>query len=371
MNALKDYIAWPWGARFKHSPKLRVQVNNFLNSGTDCTHSLKSLLWLAPGDLIFLEFNSPALNPQPTQKNLMKAAALPPLRAWITFLALAFTFVGCASIRQDKLKTFADGVNTAKTQADMAFTAVNTLTSDAVIDYAAKQPTLDDKYFFDLLDSTSIAKWDASFLALEKYSQSLILLTGTDITKNYRDATVQLASQITDTGQNLKKEGLIPSAPQMSAGVATAFAELGNIVLEAKASADARSTIQKADPTVQRIFTKMASAIGRTENEGIRGTVYSHWELIKGAKKVDFLEGDASRRRTIAAQFSDAKSKQEAQDLVLASLEKSLLALADAHHALAQKSKFEVNASVAIVKQEAKNTNDLYTQMQTAVKTKQ
>jgi hypothetical protein len=285
-------------------------------------------------------------------------------------LALSLTFVGCASIRQDKLKTFADGVSTAKTQADTAFTAVNALTSDAVIDYAAKQTTLDDKYFFDVLDSTSIAKWDAAFLALQKYSQSLILLTGTDITKNYRDATVQLASQINETGQNLKKEGLIPSAPQMSAGLATAFAELGNLLLEAKASADARNTIQRTDPPVQRICTQMADAIGRNGKEGIRGTVYSHWELIKGAKKVDFLSADSPGKRTIAGQFSEAKSKQEAQDLVLGSLEKSLLALADAHHALAQKSKFEVNASVAIVKQEAKNTKDLYSQMQTAVKPK-
>src|SRR5205814_4858304 len=114
-----------------------------------------------------------------------------PRRA-ITYLAcitLSLTLVGCASVRQDKLKTFADGVSVAKTQADDAFVAVNTLTSQAVIDYAAKQPTLDDKHFFDVLDSDSIARWDATFSAMEKYCQSLLLLTGSDITKNYRDAT--------------------------------------------------------------------------------------------------------------------------------------------------------------------------------------
>jgi hypothetical protein len=291
------------------------------------------------------------------------------MHAYLAGFTLSLALVGCASVRQDKLKTFSEGVTTTKTQADAAFVAVNALASDAVVDYAAKQKTLDDKYFFDVLDSVSIARWDATFSALEKYSQSLILLTGSDITKSYRDATGELASQITETGQKLKTEGLISSAPQVSAGLATLFAELGNVLLEAKANADAKGTIRRADPTVQRIFNQMADAIGATGKEGIRGVVYTHWELVKGSQKVDFLEAnELSGKKAVASQFSDAKSRQQAQDLTLASLEKSLRALAEAHHALALDSKLEVAAAVAIVKQEAKNTKELSDKMQTATK---
>src|SRR5881394_3781536 len=91
-----------------------------------------------------------------------------PLRTstYLACIALSLTFAGCASVRQDKLKTFADGVNVAKGQADDAFISVNALASDAVIDYAAKQATLKDEYFFQVLDAESIARWDGLFLAM-------------------------------------------------------------------------------------------------------------------------------------------------------------------------------------------------------------
>src|SRR6266481_6670929 len=98
-------------------------------------------------------------------------------RTVLLWTAIALLLAGCSSIPSDKLAAFSQGVTTAKTQADTAFTAVNTLTSGAIIDYAASQPTLIDKNFYEVLDSTSVAKWDRVFAALEKYNQSLILLT--------------------------------------------------------------------------------------------------------------------------------------------------------------------------------------------------
>jgi hypothetical protein len=288
--------------------------------------------------------------------------------SFLVCVALSLVVISCASVRQDKLSTFSDGISAAKNQANTAFVAVNALASDAIIDYAAKQTTLDDKYFFEVLDSESIGRWNDVFSAMEKYSQSLVTLTGTDITKNYRNSTSDLASQMTETSQKLKTEGLVSSAPQLSAGLATAFAELGNVLLEAKASRDAKNAIRKADPTVQKIFVGMADVIGANGKKGIRGTVYTHWELIKGAKKVDFLSADPAGKRSTAADFADAMSKQMAQDLMLASLQKSLRALAEAHHALALDSKFEVKAAIAMVEQEAKNTKEISDKMQVAVK---
>jgi hypothetical protein len=290
--------------------------------------------------------------------------------ARVLLLTLVFLVASCRSIPSDKLAAFSTGVTTAKTQANTAFAAVNTLTSGVIIDYAAEQKSLNDQNFFTVLDAPSVARWDQVFSALEKYTQSLVLLTSKDITKEYKNGVVDLASQINDTSSKLQKEGLTSSAPQLSAGIATAFAELGNVLIKAKANADAKQTIRQLDPVVRTIFNDMADAIGATTKDGIRGTVHGNWERLKAQKKDDFLNSDAAKRHDIAAAYAEIKDKQTAQDLALASLQRSLRALADAHHALAQDSKFEVDAAVAIVKSEAADTKDMYNQMKTALGTK-
>src|ERR1039457_2395719 len=77
--------------------------------------------------------------------------------------ATVFLLASCSSIPSDKLATFSQGVTTAKTQADTAFTAVNTLTSSAIIDYAAQQDTLKDDNFFQVLDPDPLTSWDKAF----------------------------------------------------------------------------------------------------------------------------------------------------------------------------------------------------------------
>ncbi len=291
----------------------------------------------------------------------------------LAFVAASALLLGCKSVPSDKLAAFSTGVTTAKTQADTAFTAVNTLASDAIIDYAAKQDSLNEANFFQVLEPSAVAKWDQAFSALEKYSQSLILLTSKDVNKDYKDATVALASQINATGETLQKDGLISSKPQLSAGVAAAFSELGSIIINARATSEAKNIIRRADPKVSQICNGMADLIGANNSRGIRGTVSAHWALLKAVKQADFLKTakDAPKRHDLAVAFGQALAQQTAQDLTLASLQKSLRALADAHHGLAADSKFDVAAAVASIKQEAAETNDIYASMKTALAAKQ
>jgi hypothetical protein len=288
-------------------------------------------------------------------------------------IALAFLAAACNSIPADKLTAFSQGVTAAKTQADTAFTAVNTLASDAIIDYAAKQDSLNEANFFQVLEPSAVANWDQVFSALEKYSQSLIVLASKDINKGYKDATVALASQINATGETLQKDGLIASKPQLSAGVATAFSELGSLIINESATTEAKNIIRRADPAVSRICHGMADLIGANNGQGIRGTVSVHWALLKADNQSDFLKTSKGepKRRDLAAGFGQALAQQTAQDLTLASLQKSLRALADAHHGLATDSKFDVTAAVAVIKEEATQTKDIYASMKTALAAKQ
>lgn len=293
----------------------------------------------------------------------MEKPLSPPPRNWFFLAALVGLFSSCASVPSDKISAFSTGITTAKSQASTAFAAVNEVTREEVIDYAASQPHLLDENFYDVLDAAALAQTEATFDALEKYCQSLAALTSPDITKEYKSATVELASQINATGAKVKQLGLTSKAPVLSPGVATAFSELGNLLLKAKATADAKKTMRSADPTVARIFHSMADSL-----DPIKRTVHANWKKKRTAKDVEFMqETDPAAKRTLAVAFAEMKSKEADQVRVLASLQRSFRALADAHHALAQDSNFQVVAAIAIVKEEANETKDIYDQMKKGV----
>lgn len=271
-------------------------------------------------------------------------------------LLSAFLLAGCASIPSADVQTFSTGVSAAKSQTDTAFQGVTDLASEAIVDYAAAQPTLSDTNFLPVLDPQSIAIWDEVFSALQKYSQNLVLLTSPDLTKDYQDAVVNLAAQVKQAGDDLKGQQMTADGPSPS--LAAAFTELGSLMLSAKAQHDARGVLLQADPGVRRIFTTMAEAIGSTTNN-LRGTVRAHWEQRKAKLKLAFLEAKSADRRAIAVQYASLLSGETTEDLALASLQRSYLALADAHHALANGRNADVTAAVAVVEQEVQNTANL------------
>jgi hypothetical protein len=115
----------------------------------------------------------------------------------------------------------------------------------------------------------------------------------------------------------------------------------------------------QSDPMVKLIFLTMADTIGSARTNNLRGTVHAHWEQMKAQQKVAFLSANTSDRRTIAAKYANLLNSEITQDLALAALFKSLLALADAHHALANSNASGVAAAVTVVEQETQRTLDL------------
>ncbi|HUJ09857.1 MAG TPA: hypothetical protein VL171_07505 [Verrucomicrobiae bacterium] len=284
--------------------------------------------------------------------------------AYIRLLSFGLVLVslsaGCGTVPIQNIQDFTTGVTAAQKQTTLAFQAVTDLTSDDVIDYAAAQPTLTDENFFLVLDPKAEAAWDRSFLALEKYGQDLVVLTSPDLTKDYKDYSVSLAEEIKKTGQVLQGANLVTSAPEPSAVLATAFTKLGDLLLRAKAQADAKRIVSATDPAVQQILFEMAADIGDSDGTGIRGTVHAHWQQRKGKCQVAFTKSDDAGKRKLAVQFAGLISQQQAQDAVLESLHRSLLALASAHRALAKGEPFSMAASIAFIKNEVQDTEQLY-----------
>jgi hypothetical protein len=283
--------------------------------------------------------------------------------------AVAIVISGCATMPSANVQAFSTGVTAAKSQTDAAFQAVTDLTSTSIIQYAAAQPTLTDANFAPVLDPQSIAVWDGAFTALEKYAQSLVLLTSANVTTQYEDAAVGLAGEIKQAGNDLKTQHLISSAPAVQPSFAAAFTELGDVVLEAKAEHDAIKIAKKADPTIRSVLTTMADVIGTAQNQGLRGTVHANWEQRKGNLQVAFLSAKpGSDREAVATQYASCMSQQAIQDVALVQLRQSLLALAGAHHALAQGQNANVAAAAATIQQAVQNTLNLINRYQPATK---
>ena len=83
---------------------------------------------------------------------------------------------GCTSLPPAQVESFSTGVSATKNQTTLAFQGVTDLTSQAIIDYAAAQPTLTDTNFMPVLPPDAVAAWGTTFGALQTYSQNLVLL---------------------------------------------------------------------------------------------------------------------------------------------------------------------------------------------------
>jgi hypothetical protein len=278
----------------------------------------------------------------------------------MTLLLLA----GCASLPPSEVQSFSTSVSAARNQTSLAFQGVTDLTSQSIIDYAAAQPTLTDANFLPVLPPDAVATWDATFRALQQYSQNLVLLTSPNLTKGYEDAVVSLAAQMKQTGDELHSLHVVSAEPTLSPSLAAAFTELSSLLLRAKAQHSARSIVIQSDPAVRQIFTAMAGAIGDTERTALRGTVNAHWEQNKAKLKVAFLSATPEERHSLAAQYAGLLSSEITQDLALASLQRSLLALASAHHALANGRSAALAAAISAVEQEVQHTYDLFNRFQ-------
>src|SRR5262249_51230393 len=149
----------------------------------------------------------------------------------------------------------------------------------------------------------------------------------------------ELANEFGTAAQDLgTKLAQVDARAVPSAAVATAFTELGRVLIAAKAEKDASTAALKADPAMQKIFTEMGAAIGTDTGHGLRSLAFEHWRLRMAGQQLEFLRAkdNSSGRRAVVLAYIDLRDKRDAEDLQLGSLRQSLLDLATAHSALAR-----------------------------------
>jgi len=275
------------------------------------------------------------------------------------------TLTGCRTISQESVTAFSLGVTQAKEQTDLAFKSFNELTRGSIVDFAARQPTLNEKNFLVVLEPESVAVWERAFSALESYAQHLAILTSPNLTQEFKDSALRLAEEVKTTGEALKSVNLIPNAPQVPASLAAGFTKLGDILIRARAQAKAQTVLREADPQIQDLLQQMAQVIGPTQKEGLRGTVWAHWQQQKAEKTPAFLTaGDIAGKRSVVVEFLDLRDHQLMHDAALASLQRSLNALATVHNALAVGDALGASGAVGIIKAEIEDTKKLLLEFQ-------
>lgn len=288
-------------------------------------------------------------------------------------LALAITLAastGCKTIPQEPVRAFSTGVNTARAQSQEAFNAVNKMIADTSLDFAARQPTLRESSFAAGLDEESLQVWDQILGKLEKYALHIQSLTSPELTKEFDDEAVNLGGELRDFGQHLKDAGFMTKTPDISAPIATGFTKLADIIIRLRAQARVRAVLLGADAEVGRILRSMADSIGTSQTNGVRGTVTSHWMQQLADQKGFFLSaGDVVAKRQVASDFLNLLERRAAQDLILLSLRRSLLQLANLHHALAVGEAWNAQSAAAAIAAEIQQTRDLNSRFKDKLKT--
>jgi hypothetical protein len=284
-------------------------------------------------------------------------------------IGLIFLWVGCKIINSTSASKFATSVGTVRTQANGELTTAATMTRDAGLVYVVSRPTLTEADFAETPTADIIAQWDNVLLTIETYALNLAALSSPDATKNFDVAATNLFNQFAQTAISLNQSGS-QSFPQSSGEIASAFSEVAHLILAAKAQADARKIAKATDPQIANILNLLAAEIGEDHsNACLRTTIYQTWNVDKNTLTSSFLRAkDLSAKKSVAQQYANILAERAEQDESLNALRQSLLALRDAHHALAQGDQTSLAASLSIVSNEIQRTQDLYNQLNTDLK---
>jgi hypothetical protein len=265
----------------------------------------------------------------------------------LTNLLVATLLVACARVPHEQVPAFRNGVATAKRQVQESFVEVNSAVREAQLDGAPLLPALsEDRFPAPLLDD-DVARWSKALSLIEAYAAALQQL----LAPEQRAVVEQSLKQI---GEQIQRQ-----SSDVPAGVAAAFQRFGGAMTQIYAEQEALSTVRRFDPHAQEIFRSLAMVIGGDAQSGIRATVSHAWSTRLTYVESEFLDRAQSsaanarkRKREVAARYVAMMELRAKHDASLVALQESLLALADAHAAIAAGDEPSAEALLAIVRDE-------------------
>ena len=206
--------------------------------------------------------------------------------------------------------------------------------------------------------------WDNAFSAMEAYAYNLAALKTLDFTKSFEVTRIILFKKFSETATYFHTNANSPTSV-VNAALATEFTEAGTKLISNDLHSTAREIAAASDPNLQKILSLLADEIGADQRSpGIRSTLFRICLMERGELKADFWQAKSeSDKRIVAQRYVQLLKESDKQDELLLELRRSLLALVDAHHALARGNASSVQASLQIIGDGVQRSHELLDQL--------
>lgn len=286
----------------------------------------------------------------------MIAIIVGPAGRSITCLLFVLAISGCASTPSADLTGFGRAASTLQADVATTFAEANKLTRSVEVDRFVRSGAigLSERRFPSAVPAEVAAKWRGALGDLARYGNLLATLTGRERSGVQTDAFRELGVQL-NSG---------PTAADLDPGISAGFAALAGALVDLRAHASARDILRDTDPKIRVLLTAMADAVGRSDGDGLRGTVASNWTTALASHQRAYAEAATAkadaRQRQIVADYLVGIDKRDGQLAALAGLRASLLGLADAHAAAASGSRRPFDEVLKDVNDRMKRTEETY-----------
>lgn len=248
--------------------------------------------------------------------------------------AVILTLSGCTttgSVQTENIAAIRSGVAATRQQAGIVFTSANDLARSQAIARKIRLPeqVLRQRDFPEVVPADSAREWNTALGILDDYAAALQSLVAPQRGQETGNAIGELGEQL---------NGAAVTVPPGLVGIVQAF---GQALVQAQAERKAMAIMRTTDPDFQALIGRMATAIGQPDEPGsLTSVVASNWDnsvlpLIEDDYGM-LPASDVAGRRQIATSYVTAMGVRDRQIGELIALQRSLLAIGEAHRSAAQ-----------------------------------
>jgi hypothetical protein len=268
-------------------------------------------------------------------------------------------YIQVRSVDRSSASKFAVTVTAVRIQCHSALTAISRQIRESSVSYAASQPTLKENDFIEFPSSDVINDWDNALSVIEAYANYLSGLSSPKTPKADQHMQQALGEAFLNAPNQLTPNGL---PAQLSAELT----QVGEIALKKSGRPLSSEIALETDPSIANIFHILAKEIGETKDQlGMRSAIKEvYFSANLSDLNVRFLSTSSPTDKTaLAEDYAKLLQNRSLEDDLLLNLRRSLLALADAHNALAHGSSAGVQSSLQIVEDGIRRNDNTISQL--------
>jgi hypothetical protein len=253
---------------------------------------------------------------------------------------------GCTTVPPESVTKFRQGLALVNTDSQRILLEFNTFIRDLQLDRAETLKNLQESDVTPGLDAESVSRWNTAMEAMSLYASALATLADSRGTTDVEESLKTLGNHIVALGPPRD------AADSREDKLTQAVSHIGGLIIGAAAKRKALEVARESDSSVRAVLLQMANMIGSDQaTGGLRTTIWSNWTMRANQIRVGFL-APGTNKREIAAKYAMAIESRQTSDVVLSTLRRALLNLADLHTAIAQGRTADASEIILFIQQE-------------------